>query len=84
MRVRRNWTAIGQLAEKRRRLAALVLDALLAKIPADAPARADFLVEFHFEELHQAIDRDLLLRAELKDRAIQLTTVPPTGSVQGL
>ncbi|MCX6911524.1 MAG: AAA family ATPase, partial [Verrucomicrobia bacterium] len=67
VRVRRNWTAIGQLAEKRRRLAALVLDALLAKIPADAPARADFLVEFHFEELHQAIDRDLLLRAELKD-----------------
>ena len=24
-------------------------------------------MEFHFEELHQAIDRDLLLRAELKD-----------------
>jgi len=67
VRVRRNWTAIGELAEKRRRLASLVLDTLMAKIPSDAPARADFLVEFHFEELHQAIDRDLLLRAELKD-----------------
>jgi ATP-dependent DNA helicase RecQ len=67
VRVRRNWTAIGELAEKRRRLASLVLDTLLAKIPSDAPARADYLVEFHFEELHQAIDRDLLLRAELKD-----------------
>ena len=67
VRVRRNWTAIGELAEKRRRLASLVLDTLLAKIPADAPARADQLVEFHFEELHQAIDRDLLLRAELRD-----------------
>ena len=67
VRVRRNWTAIGELAEKRRRLASLVLDTLQAKIPADAPARADFLVEFHFEELHQAIDRDLLLRAELRD-----------------
>jgi ATP-dependent DNA helicase RecQ len=67
VRVRRNWTAIGELAEKRRRLASLVLDTLLAKIPSDVPARADFLVEFHFEELHQAIDRDLLLRAELKD-----------------
>jgi ATP-dependent DNA helicase RecQ len=62
-----NWTAINELAEKRRRLASLVLDTLLAKIPPDAPARADFLVEFHFEELHQAIDRDLLLRAELRD-----------------
>jgi ATP-dependent DNA helicase RecQ len=62
-----NWTAINELAEKRRRLASLVLDTLLAKIPPDAPARADFLVEFHFEELHLAIDRDLLLRAELRD-----------------
>ena len=67
VRVRRTWTAIGELAEKRRRLASLVLDTLLAKIPADVPARADFLVEFHFEELHQAIERDLLLRAELRD-----------------
>ena len=67
VRVRRNWTAIGELAEKRRRLASLVLDTLMAKIPSDAPARADQLVEFHFEELHQAIDRDLLLRAELRD-----------------
>ncbi len=62
-----NWTAINELAEKRRRLASLILDTLLPKIPADTPARADVLVEFHFEELHQAIDRDLLLRAELRD-----------------
>src|ERR1035437_8062758 len=67
VKVRRNWTAIGELAEKRRRLASLVLDTLMAKIPSDAPARADHLVEFHFEELHEAIDRDLLLRAELRD-----------------
>ncbi|MCX6929985.1 MAG: UvrD-helicase domain-containing protein, partial [Verrucomicrobia bacterium] len=67
VRVRRNWTAIRELAEKRRRLASLVLDTLLSKIPSDAPASADFLVEFHFEELQQAIDGDLLLRAELKD-----------------
>ena len=44
-----NWTAINDLAEKRRRLASLVLDTLLAKIPSDTPARADLLVEFHFE-----------------------------------
>src|SRR6266700_2825158 len=67
VRLGRNWTAISELAEKRRRLASLVLDILLARIPSDAPARADFLVEFHFEELHQAIDRDHQLRPELKD-----------------
>ncbi len=67
VKVRRNWTTISELAEKRRRLASLVLDTLLAKIPADTPARADLLLEFHFEELHQAIERDLLLRSELRD-----------------
>ncbi len=67
VKVRRSWTAITTLADKRRRLASLVLDTLLAKIPADAPPTADFLLEFHFEELHQAIERDLLLRAEMTD-----------------
>jgi ATP-dependent DNA helicase RecQ len=67
IRVRRSWTAISELAEKRRRLAAVVLDTLLAKIPTEAPARADLLLEFHFQELHDAIAQDLLLRSEVKD-----------------
>jgi ATP-dependent DNA helicase RecQ len=67
VRVRRPWTAISELAEKRRRVAAVVLDVLLAKIPADTPPRADLLVEFSFEELHDAIDRDLVLRSDIKD-----------------
>jgi ATP-dependent DNA helicase RecQ len=67
VRVRRSWTAISELADKRRRVAAVVLDNLLGKIPADMPARADLLVEFSFEELHDAIDRDLVLRTEIKD-----------------
>ena len=68
IRLRRSWTAIGELAEKRRRLASVVLDALLSKVPAEAPPRADLLVEFHFEELHEALQRDLLLRSEIRDR----------------
>lgn len=67
IRVRRNWTTISDLAEKRRRLASLVLDTLLSKIPSDTPPRADLLVEFHFEELHEAIESDLLLRSEVRD-----------------
>jgi len=43
VRLRRNWTAIGELAEKRRRLASLVLDTLLARIPSEAPARAGYV-----------------------------------------
>ena len=66
-RVRRSWTTISDLAEKRRRLASVVLDTLLKKIASDAPARADLLVEFHIEELHDAIESDLLLRSEVRD-----------------
>ncbi|HEV2391663.1 MAG TPA: RecQ family ATP-dependent DNA helicase [Verrucomicrobiae bacterium] len=67
LRVKRSWTAISELAEKRRRVASLVLDALLAKVQAGTPAQADLLVEFSFQELQDAIERDPLLRAELKD-----------------
>ncbi|MCX6891932.1 MAG: RecQ family ATP-dependent DNA helicase [Verrucomicrobia bacterium] len=67
VKVRRSWTAIGALADRRRQLASLVLDTLLARIPPDTPARADFLLEFHFEELHRAIEQDLVLRAETRD-----------------
>ena len=67
VRVRRGWTAVSELAEKRRRVASLVLDVLLAKIPVATPARADLLVEFSFEELRTAVEQDLFLRSELKD-----------------
>jgi len=67
VRVRRSWTNMGELAEKRRRVASLVLDFLLSKVPPDAPARADLLVEFSFEELTEAVERDPRLRSELKD-----------------
>jgi ATP-dependent DNA helicase RecQ len=67
IRVRRTWASISELAEKRRRLASVVLDTLLLKVPTDAVPQADLLVEFHFEELHQAIESDLLLRSEVRD-----------------
>jgi len=67
VRVRRSWTAISELAEKRRRVASLALDILMAKIAPDTPPRADFLVEFSFQELHDAIERDPVLRSDIKD-----------------
>jgi ATP-dependent DNA helicase RecQ len=38
----------------------------LTLVPAATPARADLLVEFNFEELQNAIERDLFLTSELK------------------
>ncbi len=67
VRVGRSWSAINELAEKRRRVATVVVDLLLAKVPPETPPRADLLVEFSFEELRAAVERDLLLRSDLKD-----------------
>ncbi len=67
VRVRRSWSAIQELAEKRRRLAAVILDVLLGKIPPATPPASDLLVEFSFEELQEAVHRDVALRSEIKD-----------------
>lgn len=67
VRVRRAWSVISELAERRRRVAGVVLDTLLGKIPAETSPRADVLVEFSFDELHQAMEQDLVLRSEVKD-----------------
>ncbi|MBA4147845.1 MAG: RecQ family ATP-dependent DNA helicase [Verrucomicrobia bacterium] len=67
VRVRRSWSDISALAEKRRRTASVVLDVLFAKIPRDASASAELLIEFSFDELRKAIESDLLLRSDLKD-----------------
>ncbi len=74
-RIRQTWKEVSELAEKRRRVAAVVLEAIRQKIPADAPASADRLVDFSFEELREAVERDLELRAALKDRDAALDAV---------
>lgn len=57
VRLRRSWKAITELGEMRRRTAAVVLDAILGKIPPSAAPKADLLVDFSFEELRTAMDR---------------------------
>jgi ATP-dependent DNA helicase RecQ len=70
--LKRTWTAIRELAGKRWRVASLALNALLAKIPPDTPAQSALLVEFSFQELQDALDRDSSLRLEIKDPAAAL------------
>ena len=68
MRVRRTWTAISELAEKRRRLASAGPGHPPGQDSRRHARRAPTCwSSSHFEELHEAIERDLVLRAELKD-----------------
>jgi len=66
-RVRREWAQVSEIAERRRRIAGLLLDELMRKIPADTQPKADLLVNFTFEEMASALQADLALRSEIHD-----------------
>ncbi|NEV61592.1 RecQ family ATP-dependent DNA helicase [Thiorhodococcus minor] len=67
VRLHRDWRALCETAERRRAVAGLVLRALLAKLPADAPASAELLVAFGTDELTRALADDLVLRGQVRD-----------------
>ncbi len=68
VKIQRSWEALLAISRKRQDLAKLVLDHLISKIPGEAAARADFLVEFSEGELHRALDADLILRQGIRNR----------------
>ncbi len=63
----RDWSTLIKTSELRKNVAAVVLDTILGKVPKDAAASADLLVEFSCEDLTQAVRADLVLRDEIKD-----------------
>lgn len=65
--VKRPWTRVAELADRRGRIARALLDALLNKIPPETAARRDVLVSFSFEEMVDALQRDLILRGEVRE-----------------
>ncbi len=67
VRVRREWARVAEIAERRRRVAERLLDALVRRVPPDTPPRADLLVEFTFEAMGAALKEDLALRSDLRD-----------------
>jgi ATP-dependent DNA helicase RecQ len=67
VRVRREWPQVSELAERRRRVAGLLLEKLLSSVPADTQPKADLLVEFTFEAMGAALEQDLALRSEIRD-----------------
>ena len=67
VRLHRDWPTLARTAERRRAVAQLMLDTLLAKLPVDAPAGADLLLRFGTDELTRAIADDLVLAGEVRD-----------------
>ena len=70
VRLRRNWAGIERIARLRRDGAARLLEHLIGKVPADVRG-VDLLVETTYGALERAIEDDLALRSEVKNRAPQ-------------
>ncbi|MFA7504202.1 MAG: RecQ family ATP-dependent DNA helicase [Burkholderiaceae bacterium] len=71
MQLHRGWREIREICGKRQEAARVVLAALLAKLPQGA-RQANLVVECKAQELLDAIDADLALRAGLRDPAVAL------------
>lgn len=68
VRLKRNWEDLTELSRRRGRVASVILTTILAKIPPATPPGKELLVEFSFEELTGAVDSDLELRSEVRDK----------------
>lgn len=67
IKLNRDWTALLATAERRRDVAKVALDTLFAKIPENAPASAELLVNFSVDDIALALRGDLLLAGQVKD-----------------
>ena len=67
VKLQRSWDALVATAERRRRVAKTVLDTIMSKVPASAPASADYLVSFSSDDLLNAVRFNIYLAGQLND-----------------
>ncbi|MGR9046772.1 MAG: ATP-dependent helicase, partial [Gammaproteobacteria bacterium] len=67
IKLNRDWNALRETVQRRQTVAQIVLNGMLQKIPADARAGADLLVEFSIEDLLAGLKQDIGLYSNLKD-----------------
>ncbi|MFW6374686.1 MAG: ATP-dependent helicase, partial [Thermodesulfobacteriota bacterium] len=64
VRLRRDWKTIADIADKRRNLAWILLNAIYDRIPKEAQGQAEILVSFSSDDLAEAIGKDLTLQVK--------------------
>ncbi len=67
IKLHRDWRTLSATAERRQAVAQAVLEVLLSKVPADAPANAELLVSFGTDELTRALAADMALAGSVRD-----------------
>jgi len=68
VRLQRDWNAVFELAARRRAFAGLALNVLTSKIPPSTPQGEECLVSFAGEEILEALDADIVLAGQVRDR----------------
>ncbi|MEA2083251.1 MAG: RecQ family ATP-dependent DNA helicase, partial [Thermodesulfobacteriota bacterium] len=64
VKIQRDWPEILEIADRRRILASIILDALYYRIPKADHKAAEFLVEFSSNDLTDAINRNLAIHVD--------------------
>jgi ATP-dependent DNA helicase RecQ len=67
IRLNRNWQTLQETVEIRSGIARLLLETIIARIPGNAPAAADLLVEFSYQDLEWSLRQDLFLSRKVTD-----------------
>lgn len=67
VRLQRTWSHLLATAEMRRAVASRVLEAIMMRLPKDAPAGSGLLVPFAMEDLTRALKADLVISGQLRD-----------------
>lgn len=57
VRVRREWSQISEIAERRRQVSNVLLEELMQQIPSNTPPHSAVLVNFTFETMAKALEK---------------------------
>jgi len=68
VKLNHDWPTLLALAQRRRAVASIVLRVLVEKIPVATPVAEECLVAFSFDDITKALEADLVLLAQLRDR----------------
>lgn len=65
--LQRDWNTLRETAQRHRHIAAVVLGAIMARIPKDTPASGELLIDFSVEDLLTALRQDMIAASQIKD-----------------
>ncbi|MGV8073057.1 MAG: RecQ family ATP-dependent DNA helicase [Syntrophobacteraceae bacterium] len=67
VKLHRDWDALVETARRRRMVAKTALEAIMMRVPANAPVSAEVLVSFSSDEIAQALRQNIYLAGQIKD-----------------